>query len=354
MTRILITGGAGFVGSSLAVSLKTARPSLTIVALDNLHRRGSELTLARLAAAGVTFVHGDIRLREDIESAGPFDVMIECSAEPSVHAGYSGDPSYVVGTNLMGTVACLEAVRRNKAALLFLSTSRVYPIAALRALPLHEGPTRLFVPDSERGPGWSSHGISADFPLRGHRTLYGATKLASELLVDEYREMYGIPAIITRFGVIAGPWQMGKVDQGFVSLWAARHLWGDGLSYTGFGGGGKQVRDVLHVADLCDFVSLQLDRAKEWSGRTFNAGGGPSMSVSLRELTALCEARSGRSLSFGSVAETVPADIPYYVTDNREVTDVTGWAPARTVNVLLDDVFEWLRAEERQLRPILG
>jgi CDP-paratose 2-epimerase len=353
MTRVLITGGAGFVGSSLAAFLKTHRSDLTIVALDNLHRRGSELNLARLAAHGVAFVHGDIRVREDIEAAGPFDLMVECSAEPSVHAGYSSEPSYVVGTNLLGTVACLEAVRRNKAALLFLSTSRVYPIGPLRSLPLEEGPTRVSIPGTASGTGWSSEGVSADFPLKGHRTLYGATKLASELLVEEYREMYGIPAVVTRFGVIAGPWQMGKVDQGFVSLWAARHLWGERLSYNGFGGEGKQVRDILHVDDLCALVALQLDRVGEWSGWVFNAGGGPSMSVSLRELTAHCEERSGRTLTFSSVAETAPADIPYYVTDNREVSRVTEWSPARTVNVLLDDVFEWLRAEERQLRSIL-
>lgn len=354
MTRVLITGGAGFVGSSLAVYLRAARPGLAVVALDNLHRRGSELTLERLARAGATFVHGDIRLREDLESAGPFDVMIECSAEPSVHAGYGSDPSYVVSTNLLGTTACLEAVRRNKAALLFLSTSRVYPIAALRSLPLQQGATRVFIPHDASGPGWSAHGISTDFPLRGPRSLYGATKLASELLVDEYREMYGIPAIVTRFGVIAGPWQMGKVDQGFVSLWAARHLWGDRLSYTGFGGEGRQVRDVLHVADLCELVGLQLDHLADWSGQVFSAGGGPAVSVSLRELTTACEERSGRVLAIGRVSDTTPADVPYYVTDNREVTRVTGWAPARTVDVLLDDVFEWMRTEERRLRPILG
>jgi CDP-paratose 2-epimerase len=352
--RILVTGGAGFVGSSLATHVARSRPAADVVALDNLHRRGSELTLARLADAGVRFVHGDIRLREDVEAAGPFDLMIECSAEPSVHAGYGGDPSYLLGANLTGTVNCLEAVRRAGAGLIFLSTSRVYPIEPMRALPLVASATRLRVPDDARGTGWSFQGIAADFPLAGYRSLYGATKLAAELLIEEYRHMYGLPAVVNRCGVIAGPWQMGKVDQGFVSLWAARHLWGARLSYTGFGGTGLQVRDVLHVDDLCDLVDHQMDRLAEWSGAVLNVGGGAGGSVSLKELTALCEPRAGRKLAFTSVPDTAPADIPYYVSDNAEVAARCGWAPKRSVEQLLDDVFTWLRTEEARLRPILA
>jgi CDP-paratose 2-epimerase len=90
----------------------------------------------------------------------------------------------------------------------------------------------------------SAAGISEGFSLGGHRSLYGTTKLAAELLIEEYRVMYGLRAVINRCGVISGPWQMGKVDQGFVVLWLARHLFGGPLSYMGFGGDGLQVRDV--------------------------------------------------------------------------------------------------------------
>lgn len=327
---------------------------MTITALDNLHRRGSELTLDRLARHGVRFVHGDIRLREDVDAAGPFDVMVECSAEPSVHAGYGSEPSYLLGANLSGMLVCLEAVRRCGAGLLFLSTSRVYPIAPLRALPLAESGTRLALPVEATGTGWSANGIAETFPLAGYRSLYGATKLSAELLVEEYRHMYGLPAIIDRCGVIAGPWQMGKVDQGFVSLWAARHLWSDRLAYTGFGGRGLQVRDVLHVDDLCDLVDRQLQHLDTWSGALLNVGGGAGCSVSLRELTSLCEQRAGRTLAMAEVAETAPADIPYYVSDNTSVQALCGWSPRRSVETLLDDVFEWLRADESRLRPVLG
>jgi CDP-paratose 2-epimerase len=333
--------------------LSRTRPDLAVVALDNLRRRGSELTIGRLSAAGVDFAHGDIRVRQDIEAAGAFDVMIECSAEPSVHAGYDGDPSYLLGANLSGTMNCLEVVRRAGAGLVFLSTSRVYPIAAMRELPLVEGATRLHLREGARGTGWSADGIGETFPLAGYRSLYGATKLASELLVEEYRHMYGLPAIVNRCGVIAGPWQMGKVDQGFVSLWAARHLWGSRLSYTGFGGTGLQVRDVLHVDDLCELVTRQIDHLPDWSGAVLNVGGGPAGSVSLKELTALCETRAGRRLQFTAAPETAPADIPYYVSDNAQASAHCAWSPRRSIDAVLDDVFAWLRSEELRLRPVL-
>ncbi|GEO81744.1 NAD-dependent epimerase/dehydratase family protein [Pararhodospirillum oryzae] len=350
--RILVTGGAGFVGSSLALLFKRDRGDADVVAFDNLKRRGSELALARLAAGGVSFVHGDVRAPEDLEAVGPFDLMIECSAEPSVHAGYGGSPAYVLNTNLGGTVHCLEAARRHGAAVVFLSTSRVYPIAALRALPLEPAGLRLRVRAGAGGPGWSENGITAGFPLAGARSLYGTTKLASELLIEEYRAMYGLRAVINRCGVLTGPWQMGKVDQGFVALWAARHLFGGPLAYMGFGGEGRQVRDLLHVADLYDLVTLQVADLDRHAAGVFNVGGGPSVSVSLAELSDLCAHRVGRRVEIGCRPETAPADIPYYVTDIQEVEAATGWRPRRTVDMILDDIFAWLRASEAPLRLI--
>ena len=126
--------------------------------------------------------------------------------------------------------------------------------------------------------------------------MYGATKLASELICEEYRAMYGLRTVINRCGVIAGPWQMGKVDQGVVVLWAARHAYGGELSYVGFGGDGLQVRDVLHVADLCDLIRVQLADLPRYDGAVFNVGGGRERSVSLLELTRMCAERSGREL----------------------------------------------------------
>ena len=353
--RILITGGAGFVGSSLALLLKRDRSDVEIRVVDNLRRRGSELALDRLRSHGVEFVHGDIRSADDLAEAGAFDLLLECSAEPSVQAGYGGSPAYVLHTNLTGTMNCLEAARRHHADVIFLSTSRVYPIDRLRALPLVRAGDRLELSGS--GPGWSSRGIAEDFPLfsvGGHRSMYGATKLASELIVEEYRAMYGLRAIVNRCGVISGPWQMGKIDQGFVVLWAARHLYGGSLTYSGFGGDGLQVRDVLHIEDLYDLLRIQMADLSRHSGTVHNVGGGHERSTSLAELTSACRKRSGKSIEIVPKPETNAADVPYYVTDNSAITSATGWSPRRSLDVLVDDVFAWLAANRATLEPILG
>lgn len=352
--KILITGGAGFVGSNLAVLFKQSVGNVDVIALDNLKRRGSELALQRLRDHGVVFQHGDIRQKCDLEDIGPFDLLVECSAEPSVHAGYGASPAYLIDTNLVGTINCLETARRHSAALVFLSTSRVYPIAGLRALPLHASELRLDIPPEASGIGWSHQGISTEFPLSGARSLYGATKLASELLIEEYVAMYKMRAVINRCGVLSGPWQMGKVDQGFVVLWAARHLYGGRLAYMGFGGRGQQVRDILHVHDLFTLIQLEISDWSKHSGKIYNVGGGYDRSVSLAELTRHCQERTGRQLKIGTDPETRPADIPYYVTDNTDVEKATGWQPSRSVASILDEIFQWLADYRQQLEPILA
>lgn len=166
--------------------------------------------------------------------------------------------------------------------------------------------------------------------------------------------MYGLPVVVNRCGVLTGPWQMGRVDQGFFVLWAARHLYGGNLSYNGFGGEGLQVRDVLHVEDLYQLVRMQLAAVESHAGATYCVGGGTDQSISLRELTQLCEQHTGNRLDIGSLPETHPSDIPYYVTDNREVHERTGWSPQRNIDQTLGEVFDWLRENESVLRPILS
>ena len=125
--RVLITGGAGFVGANVATALAERHPDWELIALDNLYRRGSELNLPRLEAAGVAFARGDVRSAEALAAIEPIDALIECSGEPSALAGAAGETAYPVETNLLGAHRCLELARRDDAQLVFLSTSRVYP-----------------------------------------------------------------------------------------------------------------------------------------------------------------------------------------------------------------------------------
>jgi CDP-paratose 2-epimerase len=224
----------------------------------------------------------------------------------------------------------------------------------LNAVTVDEAPTRYEWRAGHGVPGLSEFGVSEDFPLDGVRSFYGASKLASELLLQEYRYACGLPALINRCGVIAGPWQMGKVDQGVVALWVARHAFGKPIAYTGFGGSGKQVRDVLHVDDLAELILKQCAAAAAWNGQVYNVGGGNKMSVSLVELTALCEDVTGQRLELGRVAETSPMDVRIYVSDTRKVREAYNWRPARPVRDIVGDVYSWIVSNRDRLAPIRG
>lgn len=387
MRRILITGGAGFVGSNLALAFKQHLADCEVVALDNLLRRGSELNVPRLARQGVRFLHGDVRVAEDLIAAGPCQWIIDCAAEPSVHAGLQGAPRRVVATNLEGTANCLEAARRWDARLLFLSTSRVYPISRLNALPFVEEESRFRwvdhwspdavqrlasdilreddaaddaeddarvsaepLPDAGAAAAW---GVDERFDLTGPRSLYGATKLASELLIQEYAYSFQLPALINRCGVLAGPWQMGRTDQGVVALWVAAHHFGRPLEYRGFGGKGKQVRDLLHIDDLFALLVAQLAKPAAWNGEIFNVGGGYGVSTSLAELTEMCQSVIGRRTTIGSQPETSAVDLRIYVSDLRRVRRAFDWQPQRTVADIVSDTHRWMQSRESALETVL-
>ena len=354
MTRLLITGGAGFVGSNLAVSLAARHPEWEILALDNLYRRGSELNLPRLEAAGVEFVKGDVREPDDLKRLPQLSALIECSAEPSVMSGVDGDTSYLVHTNLTGAYNCLELARRDGAFLVFLSTSRVYPVEPQVSLKLEEAPTRFELADEQDVPGVSAAGISEEFPISGARTLYGTTKLAAELLIEEYRAGFGLPAVVDRCGVIAGPWQMGKVDQGVFTHWMLAHKFRNPLKYIGFDGGGKQVRDLLHVEDLVDLVDRQLLDPGGWDGRTVNAGGGRECSLSLLETTAICRELSGNEVPIEPVEETRAGDVPIYISDCGKLFGLDEWRPQRSAQRVLADIHDWIATDPERIASALN
>ena len=351
--KILITGGAGFVGSALAINIKSNYPTYEVICLDNLKRKGSELNLPRLAKAGAVFVHGDIRNKEDFDALPKVDFVIEASAEPSVLAGLDGTPDYLINTNLVGTINCLNYTKKCGASFIFLSTSRIYPIKAIEKLNYEEQETRFTLTDNQPVRGVSSKGIAEDFPLDGARSLYGATKLASELMIHEYNEFYGMKTVINRCGVLTGPWQMGKIDQGVMVLWVAKHFWEQKLAYIGYGGSGRQTRDMLHVKDLYKLIDFQLHNISVVNGEILNVGGGVEVSASLQELTQICQEVTGKTIPISQVPENRAADIPLYITDNSKVTALTGWEPEISMKQIVQEITDWITENEESLAYVL-
>jgi CDP-paratose 2-epimerase len=353
MKRLVITGGAGFVGGNLAVALKQAMPQTEILAVDNLHRRGSEYQLSRLMENGVSFQRGDVRIMDDLLALPAFDFLIECSAEPSVLAGTNSSPDYLVRTNLQGATNCAELCRRHGAGLLFLSTSRVYPILSLCQLAIETVPTRYELAAEQPLPGVTIRGVGEAFSLEGSRSLYGATKLSAELVLREYREAFDLPVVINRCGVIAGPWQFGRADQGVVAYWVGAHLFNKPLSYIGFDGTGRQVRDAVHVEDLARLVLMQLHSPQSFADGVYNVGGGREVSFSLQELTALCAEVTGNSLEVGIRLEERYADIPIYLSDCTKLEGICDWRPKKTMSDIVEETCRWMR-ETPQVKGLFG
>lgn len=351
--KILITGGAGFVGSNLALKLKSNYPSYQIFLLDNLKRRGSELNLPAFRKNSIIFFHGDVRNKEDFNQVPEIDIIIDASAEPSILAGLNESPEYLINSNLMGTFNCLNFAIKNKSSIIFLSTSRVYPVRELCSVNYTEGSTRFELTDKQNITGISALGVSEKFPLSGYRSLYGMTKFASELALEEFNEFYGINYVVNRCGIIAGPGQMGKVDQGIAVYWAAAHYWAQPLKYIGFNGKGFQVRDMLHIQDLYDLIDHQMHNFPGYSGNVFNVGGGVQSSASLCELTEICRNITGKATSIQNTLESRKADIPVYISDNSKITNLSGWKPKKNINDIIEDIFQWIDQNEQILKDIL-
>ena len=342
MNKIVVTGGAGFVGSNIAVALKQEYGECEVIAFDNLHRNGAGLNLPRLEENGVTFVKGDVRNSQNLAALGHIDFMIECSAEPSVLAGRGGDTDYLIQTNLQGAINCAELCRKCDAPMIFLSTSRVYPVKPLLNCEIREADSRFELLSSQNISGLSEFGVAENFPMNGSRSLYGGTKYAAEIMLEEYRDAFGLPIIINRCGVLAGPWQFGKADQGIAAFWTAAHYLKKDLKYIGFGGSGKQVRDMLHIDDLIRLLKMQIENPAKFADDLYNVGGGNFSSLSLLELTEICQKITGHRIEITPEPEMRYADIPIYISDHRKITEFCGWKPEKGPEILISDIYEWM------------
>ena len=330
--KILITGGCGFVGSNIAVFLKKNLKSVKIFSVDNLMRKGSDINCKRLQKLNIKNFKINIENFDLLKKLPKFNLIIDCCAEPAIEES-TKNPDKVFNTNLVGTYNILKKCLSDKANLIFLSSSRVYSIQALRKLVRGNFLSKTLKFKKK---------INENFQTSSPISLYGFTKLSSENLIKEIFYSTKLKYIINRFGVISGPWQFGKQDQGFVSLWIAKHLLKRKLSYIGFGGKGNQVRDIIHIEDVCEIILIQMKKMKNIYNQTFNIGGGIKNMISLKSLTKKCQLLTSNNIQISSIKKTSKFDIPYYVSDNQKIYKFYKWLPSKNISQIIQDVYNWL------------
>ncbi len=338
--KILITGACGFVGSALAKHLLESVEGLRVAGVDNLMRPGAETNRARIERLGVEFAHGDLRSASDVADLPACDWVIDAAANPSVLAGTSGSGSSrrLFEHNLAALGNILEYCRVHKAGLLLLSSSRVYSIPALTRIPLRVH-NQAFAVDPTAGlpNGLSADGIGVDFSTAAPVSLYGATKLASEIMALEYGTAFDFPVWITRCGVLAGEGQFGTPAQGIFTFWVNAHLRRRPIRYIGFSGSGHQTRDAFHPRDLAALLVAQMRTPRTDGARIYTAGGGPANAMSLAQLTAWCDERFGRH---APAVDPVPRlyDIPWVAMDNSAAAGDFRWRIETPLPAILEEI----------------
>ena len=332
--KILITGGCGFVGSNLAIYFKNNRIGSKINTLDNLSRKGSFLNLKRLKKNKIKNFKKDISDYNNFKNLPKYDLIVDCCAEAAVEISKT-EVDKVFNTNLVGTFNILKKCAKDKSNFIFLSSSRVYSIKNLRKLN-----KKNFL-------------VNEKFDTIGPKSIYGFSKYSSEHLIREFSFLYKIKYIINRLGVISGPWQFGRQDQGFVSLWVWKHINRKKLSYIGFGGKGSQIRDVVHITDVCKLISKQIKKINKINNLTLNAGGGIKNFISLRDLTNICQKITSNKIKIFSKKTTSEYDIPYYVTNNLKVKKIYNWYPQKNILDIVRDIYKWMMTNKKILKKYI-
>ena len=336
--KILITGGCGFVGSNLALFLK--KKGFSVHTLDNLTRKGSTYNSNLLKKQKIKNYKINISNIKKIKSLPKYDLILDCCAEAAVEVS-KDDFDKVINTNLIGTINILKKSKNDKSKIIFISSSRIYPLEEMNKVIKNKNlKSKIKI----------SKMFSEKDKIIGPKTIYGLTKLCSEMLIEEFSYEYKLKYLINRCGVISGPLQFGKQDQGFVSLWIWRHLNKKKLSYIGYGGYGNQIRDVLHIDDLSELILLQIKNINKINNKLFTVGGSKTSYTSLSQLTKLCQKITGNKIKMGKVSKTSSYDIPYYLSDNTHVSNTYRWKPKRNINQVVMDTFLWLKKNKSMIK----
>lgn len=348
--KMLITGGAGFIGVNTAKHF--LRKGWEVTLFDNFSRKGSDVNAALLKAeckglpGTLRIVKGDVVKDQKAldREAGKADVVAHLAAQVAVTTSIL-DPRSDFETNIVGTFNVLEAVRHAKQQpiLLYASTNKVY--GALPHLPVKDGATRhAFISRHH-----ARHGVSEREQLDFHSP-YGCSKGAADQYVIDYSRMYGLRTVVFRQSCIYGPSQFGVEDQGWVAWFTIAVLLGRPITLYG---SGKQVRDLLYVDDLVRLYELAIRHIRVTAGRAYNVGGGPANTISLLELLAHLEREMGARIE-PRMAAVRAGDQPVFVADIRRLKDELSWEPAWGIAQGWAGMHAWIAAHEQDIRRVLA
>ncbi len=349
MSRIVITGGAGFIGSHVAEYY--SKKGEEVVVLDNLSRakllgKGAEWTLynwlyLREKCQNVTLFEADVRNIDKVsEAVDDCDLILHGAAQVAVTTSLN-DPVTDLMINSYGTLNILEVARRKDAAVIFLSTNKVYG-DGVNKIPLNEEELKYVYADLR-----FTEGIPESFPIDGcAHTPYGCSKLAADIYVQDYGRIYGLSTVALRMSCIYGERQFGLEDQGWLAHFALKAIKGEQITIYG---NGKQVRDVLYVGDLVRVIDLAYKNSFRLRGEMFNIGGGPENQLSLLEAIKYFEELVGSRIEL-IFRDWRPADQIVYISNINKAREVLGWRPVVGWREGIRGMYEWLRSALRDGR----
>lgn len=344
--RLLITGGAGFIGVNAARHFLQNGWEVTI--FDNFSRKGTDITTAMVQKEypKVRIVRGDICKDFDLLSRTVLehDAVLHLAAQVAVTTSIV-DPRHDLEQNVLGTFNVLESIRlsTNKPSLVYTSTNKVY--GALEDLPVRESLMRYEFVDAER----RTFGISEEQHLDFHSP-YGCSKGAADQYVIDYARIYGLKTIVFRQSCVYGEHQFGVEDQGWLAWFTIAAMLGKPLTLYGTG---KQVRDALFAEDVVRLYSVAFDRPELLSGRAYNVGGGPNNTLSLLELTYYLETKFGYFLKPG-FSSVRAGDQPIFVADIRALEKDFGWKPTVGLEMGIERMHRWLLNNKEDVRRVFS
>lgn len=331
--RVLITGGAGFIGSNLAARLLSQGAEVTV--FDNLSRPGTNHNLAWLQSLEIsnqlTFVKGDLRdFKKLIKVVAGQQEIYHLAGQVAVTTSVK-NPRGDFEDNALGTLNLLEAVRLagNNPILLYASTNKVY--GNMRDVTVIEKATRYAY-------GNLPCGVSETQALDFHSP-YGCSKGAADQYVHDYARIYGLRTIVMRQSCIYGYRQLGVEDQGWVAWFIIAALMGKPISIYG---DGKQVRDILFIDDLLDAYELVVQNVDQTGGEIFNVGGGSQNTLSVwQEFRPILDELMGKQIAV-TFTNQRPGDQKVFISDIQKINKLVGWEPKISVKEGIHRLYEWL------------